>query len=131
MPRCLVPRAFFPISHFPSPRSDAVRSPMPPSATLRLRALEGIPMDDPVVRDTVIATAHAIAERFGVNVLSLSTDSNSITVTLEIDTLAAIGFMAELRRLTNAWYERKFKDGPLWGTAEREEGEEGYFEGFE
>lgn len=73
-------------------------------------------MDDPVVRDTVIATAHAIAERTGVVLQSLSTDSNSITVTLQIDKLSAIGFMAELRRLTNAWYEKKFREGPLWGT---------------
>lgn len=73
-------------------------------------------MDDPVVRDTVIATAHAIAERTGVILESLSTDSNSITVTLQIDKLSAIGFMAELRRLTNAWYEKKFRDAPLWGT---------------
>jgi hypothetical protein len=74
-------------------------------------------MDDPVVRDTVIATAHAIAERTGVILSSLSTDADSITVTLEIDKLSAIGFMAELRRLTNTWYEKKFREGPLWGTA--------------
>lgn len=74
-------------------------------------------MDDPVVRDTVVATAHAIAERTGVALRALATDADSITVTLEIDKLAAIGFMAELRRLTNAWYEKKFREGPLWGTA--------------
>lgn len=99
------------------------------SATLRLRAHDGIPMDDPVVRDTVIATAHAIAERTGVVLTALSTDSNSITVTLAIDKLAAIGFMAELRRLTNAWYAKKFPDlqaeGPLWGTPPREDGGDG------
>jgi hypothetical protein len=102
---------------------------MPESSSLRLRALEGIPMDDPVVRDTVIATAHAIAERFGVSVQALTTDSNSITVTLAIDKLAAIGFMAELRRLTNAWYEKKFKEGPLWGVAHHDDDHP--WEGFE
>jgi hypothetical protein len=96
---------------------------MSDEATLRLRALEGCPMDDPVVRDTVIATAHAIAERTGVVVRGVTTDADSITVTLEIDKLAALGFMAELRRLTNAWYEKKFREGPLWGTA-KEHGEE-------
>lgn len=90
-------------------------------ATLRLRALQGIPLADPVVRDTVIATAHAIAERTGVEVLGLSAEDDAITVTLGVDRLAALGFMAELRRLTNAWYERKFKDGPLWGVPPGEE----------
>jgi hypothetical protein len=86
-------------------------------------------MDDPVVRDTVIATAHGIAERTGVTLSALSTDADSITVTLEIDKLAALGFMAELRRLTNAWYDKKFADGPLWGTPPREG--KGFEHGFE
>lgn len=77
-------------------------------------------MDDPVVRDTVIATAHAIAERTGVTLAAVATDADSITVTLDINKLAAIGFLAELRRLTNAWYEKKFKEGPLWGHAPSE-----------
>ena len=25
-------------------------------------------------------------------------------------------FLAELRRITNKWYEDKYRDGPLWGT---------------
>jgi hypothetical protein len=35
---------------------------------------------------------------------------------LRADEVAALGFAAELRRLTNAWYERRYRDGPLWGT---------------
>ena len=43
--------------------------------------------------------------------------------------LAAIGFMAELRRLTNVWYEKKFRDGPLWGVAHHDDDHP--WEGFE
>ncbi len=89
---------------------------MEPS-TLRLRALEGIPLADPVVRDTVVATAHAIAERTGVALLAAVAEDDAITVTIAADRLAGLGFLAELRRLTNAWYEKKFRDGPLWGEA--------------
>lgn len=93
-------------------------------------------MDDPMVRDTVIATAHAIAERTGVALTGLSTQADSITVTLAIDKLAAIGFMAELRRLTNAWYAKKFPDaiaeGPLWGTPPQGGGDDASaWDGFE
>jgi len=89
---------------------------MDESSTVRLTALSGTPLDDAIVRATVEATARAIAERTGVPILSLSIHLARITVVLEADRVAAIGFAAELRRLTNNWYASKFRDGPLWGT---------------
>jgi len=89
---------------------------MDETSTVRLSALSGTPLDDAMVRATVEATARAIAERTGVPILSLSIHDARITVVLKADRVAAIGFAAELRRLTNTWYESKFRDGPLWGT---------------
>lgn len=80
-------------------------------------------MDDPVVRDTVIATAHAIAERTGIHLLSAESEGDAVIATLAADKLAALGFLAELRRLTEAWYARKFDAGPLWGRAQPGESE--------
>lgn len=84
-------------------------------STVRLRALSGSPLADERVRALVVATANAIAERNGVELIALAAEPSSITVTLRIDRLAALGFLAELRRLTNAWYSAKHRAGPLWG----------------
>jgi len=85
------------------------------TSTVRLSAQRGSPLDDPRVRSTVEATARAILERTGVPLRGLASDGASLTVTIEADKIAAMGFLAELRRLTNAWYEGKFKAGTLWG----------------
>lgn len=91
--------------------------PSAESCVVRLRALSGEPLADADVRQTVEAAAHAAAERAGVRLLSLETTPTALTVTLATDKLAGMGFMAELRRATNSWYEKKYRDGPLWGTA--------------
>ncbi len=85
------------------------------TSTVRLRALRGSPLDDPKVRGTVEATARAILERTGVTLVAIASDGGSVTVTIAADKLAALGFLAELRRLTNSWYEGKFRAGTLWG----------------
>jgi hypothetical protein len=74
----------------------------------------------------VEATARAIAERQGVRILHLTTDDECITVTLAADRIVAIGFAAELRRVTESWYTRKYDQRTLWGEAaahDRDEGE--------
>lgn len=86
-------------------------------STMRLRAVSGTPLDEPVVREMVESSARALAERMGVEIFGLALDEESITVDMGVDRLAGLGFMAELRRTTNAWYEAKYRDGPLWGTA--------------
>lgn len=90
---------------------------------MRLRALTGRPLADGKVRSMVLATASAIAERTGVDVSSIEADDSSVTVTLNASRLVGLGFLAELRRLTNAWFEGKHHAGPLWVTRD-EQGEE-------
>ena len=102
-----------PLPHFPLPY---LYTPMPPATTIRLRALSGTPLDEPVVRSTVEAAAYALAERSGLRITFMGIDNTSLTVTLDCDQLGAIGFMAQLRHDTNSWYEHKYHDGPLWGT---------------
>lgn len=84
-------------------------------ATVTLRALEGEPLRDAGVRRTVVAAAHAIAERNGVSLLDLTTTPNSLTATLDASRLAAIGFAAELRRITGQWHEAHTGKPHLWG----------------
>ena len=85
-------------------------------ATVRLRALHGTPLDDGPTRRTVESTAHALAEREGIKLTSLESAPDSIVLTLDADRIVGLGFLAELRRITNKWYEDKYRDGPLWGT---------------
>lgn len=94
------------------------------ASRITLRALEGQPLDDDSVRGMVVATAHAIAERQGVTVMEVQTKPDRITVTLDVRRIAAMGFAAELRRLTTRWYTQKFGAATLWGEPPVEEGEE-------
>ncbi|TVQ58307.1 MAG: hypothetical protein EA377_00210 [Phycisphaerales bacterium] len=92
-----------------------------PTTTITLRALKGAPLAETRVRDMVRANAHAIAERQGVEVLALENQPDRITVTLRAGRIEAFGFAAELRRLTEAWYESKY-GGTLWGEAPHADG---------
>jgi hypothetical protein len=84
-------------------------------SAITLRALSGEPLADPHVRDMVVATAHAIAERQGVKVLQLRPAPDHIAVTLNTGRIESLGFAAELRRLTTRWYTQKFHQPTLWG----------------
>jgi len=84
-------------------------------SSVTLRALDGSPLADSRVRDTVVATGHAIAERNGVTLAAVRTAPDAITVEIGASRLAALGFAAELRRLTNAWHFKKFGPPALWG----------------
>jgi hypothetical protein len=95
-----------------------------PFSEVTLRALEGRPLDDLAIQRTVVATAHAIAERQGVTVTSLDVQGDRITVGLNVEKIAAIGFATELRRLTTRWYTKKFGEVTLWGEPPSEEGEQ-------
>lgn len=79
-----------------------------------LRAKSGTPLADERTADVVEATAHAIAERTGVVVLTVQIEGDAITATLRAPTIVAIGFAAELRRLTERWYNAKHGT-TLWG----------------
>lgn len=86
--------------------------------SVTLRALEGTPLQHDSIRDMVEATAHALAERQGVELTHVETTPSSITMTLVAERIVAIGFAAELRRLTTSWYCHKFGVDTLWGEAD-------------
>jgi hypothetical protein len=84
--------------------------------TVTLRALEGRPLDEHPIRDMVEAMARGIAERQGIDVLDVRSEGDRISVTLRAPRMVAVGFAAELRRLTNRWYTEKFAADTLWGN---------------
>ncbi len=88
------------------------------STAITLRALEGEPLKHDNIREMVVATAHAIAERQGIRVIDLQTTPTAITARLETGRIEAIGFASELRRLTTSWYCHKFGVDTLWGKAD-------------
>ena len=91
--------------------------PPPPGgwSTATLRARIGRPLDDPAVRDLVAATAEAIGERQGVAVRVRSAGGDAIEVAVAGGELAALGLVAELRRLTDRWHRGRF-GSPLWAA---------------
>ena len=91
------------------------------STAITLRALEGEPLKNDRIREMIVATAHAIAERQGVRVIDLQTTSSAITARLDTGRIEAIGFACELRRLTTNWYCHKFGVETLWGEADRDD----------
>ena len=80
-----------------------------------LRALEGRPLERAPVREMVLATARAIAERQGIEVVDVRASGDRVRATLRAGQIEAIGFAAELRRLTTDWYRGKFGSPALWG----------------
>jgi allophanate hydrolase subunit 1 len=86
-----------------------------PRTTLTLRALRGQPLAEPLIRRTVVAAARGLAERHGLALVDVRTTSRSITVTLDASKIAALGFMAELRRATERWHEGRTGEAHLWG----------------
>lgn len=94
-----------------------------PASTARLTSHAGPRLRDPKVRSTVESTANAIAERTGVPILAIHLSDDSVEVVLGCDEVAALGFAAELRRLTEAWHQSKHHT-TLWGDPPPEEGDE-------
>ncbi len=85
------------------------------ASAVTLKALTGEPLSDPALRDMIVATAHAIAERQGIEVLSVTTTPASISATLGCGRMEATGLAVELRRLTTKWYTEKYGEPTLWG----------------
>lgn len=96
----------------PSATPPADRVEVVAASTITLHAAPGA-LGPERVRETVLSTAHAIAERTGVRVLAAEAADSSVTVTLATHRLAALGFASELRRLTEAWHAKRSAGG-LW-----------------
>jgi len=92
-----------------------------PVSEVTLHALEGTPLQHEPIREMVIATARAIAERQGVNLINIKADDASVTIQVEGEEIIAIGLIAELRRLTTNWYNHKFGVDSLWGDVSTQE----------
>jgi len=75
------------------------------------------PLADEKIRRTVEAVANSIAERTGVKLLELDTSDTEIRATLATHKLAALAFMAQLRRDTNRWH-RSHTGKDLWPRAQ-------------
>jgi len=65
---------------------------------------------------TIIAAAHELAERHGLKVASAIIEDDALVIALEGTSVEAMGLAAELRRLTERWYQAKF-GASLWGKA--------------
>ncbi len=81
---------------------------------MRLHAAADAALADSTVHDTVVASAEGIAERTGVRLVSIEVDGGGVTALVEGDRFMAIGFAAELRRLTGSWYARHHPGEHLW-----------------
>ena len=90
------------------------------TSTITLRAQYGEPLANAETRGIVTSTAHAIAERIGVPVIKIETEPDALRATLACEKVAAIGFAAELRRLTEQWYRSKY-DITLWGETPKDD----------
>ena len=84
------------------------------ATTITLHTADGQALSHERVRETVMAAAASLAERFKIEMTELDADDEALTVTLIADEVTSVGFAAELRRNTNAWYEGKYNNGPLW-----------------
>lgn len=80
------------------------------------------PLADEAIRSMVVATARAIAERTGIELLDLRAQPRGIEATIAGPEVVAVGFVAELRRLSNAWH-RSRTGRDLWpSTSDSGEG---------
>ncbi len=84
--------------------------------SVTLRAKVGEPLENEAVRDTIIAAAHALAERNGVTITSIQTTADSVKLSVKEGQVAAMGLVSELRRSTDTWYRNKYGGIALWGA---------------
>ncbi len=88
----------------------------PVISEITLHALTGTPLFDEQVRQMVIATARAIAERQGIRIAKIDAASDQITIQVCGEEIIAVGLVTELRQLTNNWYRHQFGVESLWGS---------------
>jgi hypothetical protein len=83
-------------------------------STVILRAKRSSPLLDETVHRNVVAAANALAERTGVALIGIDAAGDRLVLDVEGPQLVAIGFAAELRRITNTWHRGRFDGAPLW-----------------
>jgi len=82
-------------------------------AAVDLRPLEDGALDDARTRETVLASARSIAEQHGVPLVELGVAGGALRLGVRADRLVSLGFAAEVRRATNAWYRAR-TGSALW-----------------
>lgn len=92
---------------------------MPPDESVTLTARTGTPLDDQRVRETVVSTAHAIAERNDVTITTLETEGDRVRLAVKEGQVAALGLASELRRSTERWYRHRFDGRTLWSESDQ------------
>ncbi len=94
------------------------QSSQPEHSTVTLNPIDPYahPLADEKIRRTVEAVAKSIAERTGIKLIELDTSDTFIRATLATHKLAALAFMAQLRRDTNRWH-RSHTGKDLWPSA--------------
>jgi hypothetical protein len=83
---------------------------------MQLSALSGTPFDDVPTQQFVLQCGLELSAEQRIRVFDFQFKRDSITFVVEGDQVVALGFATELRTRTNAWYEQRYRDGPLWGT---------------
>lgn len=109
------------LGSIPGGKSVEVDDPkVSPASRVTLRAVDPgfVPMRDSRTREMVEVIARGISERTGIVLHELDVDEERVEALIGTHRLAALAFMAELRRDTNRWHERQYGT-PLWDLTER------------
>lgn len=89
------------------------------ASRIRLRTDPDTDLEEVGIEDTIIAAAHAAAERIGVTLRTAEFEGDGLMLEVEGPMLVAIGLAAELRRATDRWH-RERTGRHLWTAPEDE-----------
>ncbi len=89
------------------------------ASRIRLHTAPDVDLEETDVADTIIAAAHAAAERIGVSLQTAAFEHDGLVLEVEGPMLVAIGLAAELRRSTDHWH-RERTGRHLWIAPEDE-----------
>ena len=92
-------------------------APQVAAGVVTLHAAEPGALADRGLRASLAASAAALAERTGVRLVSLEWSPDAVTATVEGGEVVALGFAAEWRRSTSAWWRSQGGSGSLWAGA--------------
>jgi D-glycero-D-manno-heptose 1,7-bisphosphate phosphatase len=98
-------------------RIAAEDAPKVAAGVVTLHAAAGVNLRETRLRETVAAMAESLAERTGVRLAGLDWNTHSLTATVQGGEIVALGFAAELRRASDAWWRSHGGSGPLWAGA--------------
>ena len=94
------------------------------SHAVRLTFAEEADLEDERLRETVLAAAHGIAERTGVELERVLIDDRRLEINVKGPQILSLGLAAELRRTTDQWH-RDGRGVPLWIAPDPPRGDPG------